>query len=52
MFGRGARTELDDDDAVGLAAKMREKVREEVRRVREVEGVDLLRGSWGEGKKL
>ena len=52
MFGRGLRTELDDDDAVVLAGEMRERVMEEVRRVRVEEGVDLLRVSWGEGEKL
>ena len=52
MFGRGMRTELDDDDAVVLARQMREKIMEEVERVRVEEGVDLLRVSWREGEKL
>ena len=52
MFGRGLRTELDDDDALVLAREMRERVREEVERVRLEEGVDLMRVSWREGEKL
>lgn len=52
MFGRGMRTELDDDDAVVLARQMREKLWEEVQRVKVEEGVDLLRISWREGEKL
>ena len=52
MFGRGLRTELDDDDALVLAGEMRERVREEVERVRLEEGVDLMRVSWREGEKL
>jgi diadenosine tetraphosphate (Ap4A) HIT family hydrolase len=52
MFGRGIRTELDDDDAVILAKQMRESVLEEVDRVRVEEGVDLLKVSWREGEKL
>ena len=52
MFGRGMRTELDDDDAVVLARQMREKIWEEVQRVKVEEGVDLLRISWREGEKL
>jgi diadenosine tetraphosphate (Ap4A) HIT family hydrolase len=52
MFGRGLRTELDDDDALVLAGEMRERVMEEVTRVKVEEGVDLLRVSWGEGEKL
>jgi diadenosine tetraphosphate (Ap4A) HIT family hydrolase len=52
MFGRGTRTELDDDDAAVLVGEMRRRVEEEVRRVRVEEGVDLLRGVWGEGEKL
>jgi diadenosine tetraphosphate (Ap4A) HIT family hydrolase len=52
MFGRGMRTELDDEDAVILARSMRERVAEEVERVRKEEGVDLLRASWGEGERL
>ncbi|KAI9874874.1 MAG: Histidine triad nucleotide-binding protein 2, mitochondrial [Pleopsidium flavum] len=41
VFGKGQREELDEDDAVMLAAKMREELVEEVRRVKEREGVDL-----------
>jgi diadenosine tetraphosphate (Ap4A) HIT family hydrolase len=52
MFGRGMRTELDDEDAVVLARSMRERVLEEVERVRREEGVDLLRMCWCEGEKL
>ena len=52
MFGRGLRTELDDDDALVLAGEMRERVREEVERVRLEEGVDLMRVSWREREKL
>jgi len=43
---------LDDDDALVLAREMRERVREEVERVRLEEGVDLMRVSWREGEKL
>jgi len=41
MFGRGQREELDDEEGEALARAMREELAREVRRVREVEGVDL-----------
>ncbi|KAL2005863.1 hypothetical protein VTN00DRAFT_10356 [Thermoascus crustaceus] len=41
MFGRGQREELDDEEGEVLARAMREELAREVRRVREVEGVDL-----------
>jgi len=44
VFGKGQREELDEDDAVVLAARMREELVEEVRRVKEREGVDLDAG--------
>lgn len=52
MFGRGMRTELDDDDAVVLAKQMREMILKEVERVKVEEGVDLIRVSWREGENL
>jgi diadenosine tetraphosphate (Ap4A) HIT family hydrolase len=33
MFGRGQRSELDDDEAADLSTKLREEVRREVERV-------------------
>jgi hypothetical protein len=33
MFGRGQREELDDDEAVDLAAEMRRVLREEVEKM-------------------
>ncbi|MCJ1366756.1 hypothetical protein MMC16_005886 [Acarospora aff. strigata] len=41
VFGKGQREELDEEDAVGLAARMREELAVEIRRVKEREGVDL-----------
>ncbi|KAL1998404.1 hypothetical protein VTN02DRAFT_6233 [Thermoascus thermophilus] len=55
MFGRGQREELDEEEGEVLARAMREELAREVRRVREVEGVDLecdLAGDGGGGVKL
>ncbi|PLN85370.1 HIT-like domain-containing protein [Aspergillus taichungensis] len=55
MFGRGQRDELDDDEGEALARVLREELAREVRRVRDVEGVDLDLdldlGRSGEGRK-
>jgi hypothetical protein len=40
-FGRGRRTELDDDDALVLVQQIRKEVRAEVERIRVDEDVDL-----------
>jgi hypothetical protein len=40
-FGRGTRTELDDDDAAVLVQQIRGEIRSEVKRIRTEEGVDL-----------
>jgi hypothetical protein len=40
-FGRGGRTELDDDDALVLVEQIREEVRREVERIKLDEDVDL-----------
>lgn len=47
MFGRGMRTELDEEDSVVLAAEIRQYIREEVLAVKEREGVDLCAGWTG-----
>lgn len=41
MFGRGQRDELDDEDGDELAGLLRMELAREVKRVRDVEGVDL-----------
>lgn len=48
-FGRGQRSELDDDDAATLVARIRAEVRKEVDAVRRVEGVDL-EALWSVGR--
>ncbi|KAL5000520.1 HIT-like domain-containing protein [Aspergillus recurvatus] len=56
MFGRGKREDLDDEEAEKLVADLRKEIAREVKRVREIEGVDLegeFRGQEefeGEGK--
>ncbi|KAL4977532.1 HIT-like domain-containing protein [Aspergillus desertorum] len=55
MFGRGKREDLDDEQAEKLAADLRVEIAREVKRVREVEGVDLeaeAEGYEGEGKGM
>lgn len=43
IFGRGQREDLDEEDAVVLVGRMRERLRVEVERVRRVEGEGGLR---------
>ncbi|KAL4811228.1 HIT-like domain-containing protein [Aspergillus unguis] len=50
MFGRGSRDDLDDDEAEELVRVLKEEVAREVKRVKEVEGVDL-EGEFSGGEK-
>lgn len=55
VFGKGQREELDEEDAVVLVGRMRERLRGEVERVRRREGEGAVRrlfaggGGSGEG---
>ena len=51
MFGRGQRTELDEEEAAQLAVDIRERLRQEVINVRENEGIDLCQ-DWGGNAQL
>ncbi|KAI9932933.1 Histidine triad nucleotide-binding protein 2, mitochondrial [Aspergillus wentii] len=50
MFGRGQRDELDDEEGEKLAGLMRGELAREVKRVKDVEGVDLDMDSRERGK--
>lgn len=47
VFGKGQREELDEEDAVVLVGKMRERLRGEVERVRRKEGEGAVRRLFG-----
>ena len=49
VFGKGQREELDEDDAVVLVQRMRERIRKEVERVRRREGEEGVRRLLGDG---
>lgn len=49
VFGKGQREELDEEDAVVLVRRMRERLRGEVERVRRREGEGAVRGLFGVG---
>lgn len=48
MFGRGQRHDLDEEEGEELARTLRGKLASEVRRVRDVEGVDLEECGFGQ----
>lgn len=50
MFGKGQREDLDEDDAVILVRRMRERIQREVKRVRRREGEEGVRRLLGEGE--
>lgn len=50
MFGRGQREDLDDEEAEDLVGLLRGEVAREVKRVKEVEGIDL-EGEFGAEEK-
>lgn len=52
VFGKGQREELDEDDAVVLVGRMRERVRKEVERVRWREGEEGVRRLLGDGQAV
>lgn len=49
MFGKGQREDLDEDDAVVLVGRMRERIQMEVERVRRREGEEGVRRLMGDG---
>lgn len=49
VFGKGQREELDEEDAVVLVGRMRERLRGEVERVRRREGEGAVRRLFEEG---
>lgn len=51
VFGKGQREELDEDDAVVLVKRMRERLKGEVERVRRREGEEAVRRLFGDGGK-
>lgn len=51
MFGKGQRDELDEEEGEVLAGEIRGELAREVRRVRDVEGVDLEGDSGVERKR-
>lgn len=50
MFGKGQREELDEDDAVVLVKRMRERLRVEVERIRRREGEEAVGRLLGDGQ--
>ena len=51
VFGKGQREELDEDDAVVLVKRMRERLRNEVERVRRREGEEAVGRLMGNGRE-
>lgn len=49
VFGKGQREELDEEDAMVLVGRMRERLRGEVERVRRREGEGAVRRLLEEG---
>ncbi len=49
MFGKGQREDLDEEDAVVLVKRMRERLGREVERTRRREGIEGVRALLGEG---
>lgn len=52
MFGKGQREDLDEDDAVVLVGRMRERIGKEVERVRRREGEEGVRRLLGDGEAV
>lgn len=52
MFGKGQREELDEDDAIVLVKRMRERLRKGVERVRRREGEEGVRRLFGDGGEV
>lgn len=52
MFGKGQREDLDEDDAVVLVQRMRERLRKEVERVRLRQGEEGVRRLFGDGQAV
>ena len=49
VFGKGQREDLDEEDAVVLVKRMRERLGREVERTRRREGDEGVRALLGEG---
>ena len=49
VFGKGQREDLDEEDAVVLVKRMRERLGREVERIRSREGDEGVRALLGEG---
>ena len=49
VFGKGQREDLDEEDAVVLVMRMRERLGREVERTRTREGDEAVRALLGEG---
>ena len=49
VFGKGQREDLDEEDAVVLVKRMRERLGREVERIRRREGDEGVRALLGEG---
>lgn len=50
MFGRGQRSELDDDEGEEVSRAMRVELVQEIQRIKREEGIDLAIESTGKGK--
>ena len=50
VFGKGQREDLDEEDAVVLVKRMRERLGREVERTRRREGDEGVRALLGEGE--
>lgn len=50
MFGRGQRSELDDDEGEEVSRAMRTELVQEIQRIKREEGIDLAIESTGKGK--
>ena len=51
VFGKGQREDLDDDDAVILIEKMRERLKVEIEAVRTSEGNEAIEILLGDGDR-
>jgi hypothetical protein len=50
MFGRGQRSELDDDEGEELSRAMKAELVQEIRRIHKEEGIDLSADLVGRGR--
>lgn len=50
MFGRGQRSELDDDEGEELSRAMRAELVQEIKRIQREEGIDLSADLVDRGK--